>query len=200
MQEQIRQHLMDHDEHLAPIVEQLPFPQIISTGSVFHDLMSCVIEQQIHYRSTKRTFERLLERANLTLLTPDSIPQFEERALGTIKLSGRKIETMERVIDFFSHPEPDWTGMTDEAVRETLGGIKGIGPWTVDMILLYTLQRPNVFPVGDFHLKKLMTALYEIDPSRPLAKEMKQIAELWRPYQSFGVLYVLEWKKQQSKR
>lgn len=63
------------------------------------------------------------------------------------------------------------------------------------MILLYTLQRPNIFPVGDFHLKKIMKQVYEIQDNENLKKEMLDIAEEWKPYQSIAVLYLLEWKK-----
>ncbi|MEO1653926.1 MAG: DNA-3-methyladenine glycosylase 2 family protein, partial [Bacteroidota bacterium] len=74
------------------------------------------------------------------------------------------------------------------------GKIKGIGVWTVDMILLFTLKRPNIFPADDYHLKQLMTSLYQLDPKSRLKAQMRAVAEKWSPYQSLAVLYLLDWK------
>lgn len=189
---------LQQDEGLADIMGTLPVPDIPSTKNVFHDLLSCVIEQQIHYRSTKRQFARLLEKAALTELTLENFAQFEEQALSSAKLSPRKWETLAAVLDYFQTTQLDWASLSDETVREELGGIKGIGPWTVDMILLYTLQRPDVFPAQDYHLKQLMTQLYVLD-SGGLGKKMQQIAKNWEPFRSYGVLYLFAWKDQQRK-
>jgi DNA-3-methyladenine glycosylase II len=60
------------DPILANIIAHIELPIINSTNDVFHDLMSCIIEQQIHYRSTKRIFSKALERANIEHLTLDN--------------------------------------------------------------------------------------------------------------------------------
>ncbi|MEL6867658.1 MAG: DNA-3-methyladenine glycosylase 2 family protein, partial [Bacteroidota bacterium] len=85
----------------------------------------------------------------------------------------------------------------DLAVRKTLKQIKGIGPWTIDMILLYTLKRPDIFPAGDFHLKQVMSKCYETTDSSSLGKQLKAIASQWIPYRSYAVRYLLDWKNQQ---
>ncbi|MEO0333604.1 MAG: DNA-3-methyladenine glycosylase 2 family protein, partial [Bacteroidota bacterium] len=71
--------------------------------------------------------------------------------------------------------------------------------WTVDMILLYTLERPNVFPAQDYHLRLVMEQLYNIGPKR-ITAEMKKVAKNWAPYQSFGVKYLLAWKEANKSR
>mgnify|MGYP001086728013 CR=1 FL=1 len=187
--------LSNNDEVLKPIIQEVTLPTLASSKSVFHDLMSCVIEQQIHYRSSKNTFTKLLQVANIELLTLGNFSVLEEKALGGVKLSTRKYETMERVLEFFWQNSPDWQNLSDEEVRKTLGAIKGIGKWTIDMILLYTLGRADIFPVDDYHLKQLMTRLYKLDPKVKLAANMKVIAEQWAPYRSFGVKYLLAFKE-----
>jgi DNA-3-methyladenine glycosylase II len=166
-----------------------------STGSVFHDLMSCVIEQQIHYRSTKKTFQKLLEKAGIDIVTPQNFTALEKAGLGDLKLSERKFETIDNVLNAFQKEEPNWEQLTDQEVRKFFKEIKGIGVWTVDMLLLYTLGRKDIFPVDDYHLKKAMVALYGLDPKVRLAAEMKNIAKAWTPYSSLAVLSLLEWKK-----
>jgi len=60
-------HLKKVDPILKEVIATIPFPQIVSTKNVFHDLMSCVLEQQIHYRSTKKIFQKMLDKSNLVI-------------------------------------------------------------------------------------------------------------------------------------
>lgn len=193
------------DPVLAEVIANVPEPVIVSTNNVFHDLMSCLIEQQIHYRSTKKTFARLLEQASVAELTPDTFAALDERALQHTKLSGGKYKTIVRVLEAWEKRTwatdyDDWNSLTDNEVRSILGNIKGIGTWTIDMILLYTLQRPTIFPADDFHLKQIMTTLYGLDPNHRLRAQMLAIADQWGDQQSRAVLYLLAWKDQQKKR
>jgi DNA-3-methyladenine glycosylase II len=192
---QDQQELAASDPILAQIIASIPEPRTDSTGNVFFDLMSCVIEQQIHYRSTKRIFAKMLEKANLTTLTPHNFEEFAQKGFADAKLSVGKLETIERVLDFFTHHNPDWTALSDAEVTEQLASIKGIGQWTIDMILLFTLDRKNVFPADDFHLKNGMVSLYGLDPNVKLKKQMLDIAATWGAHRSLAVRYLLEWKK-----
>jgi DNA-3-methyladenine glycosylase II len=187
-----------------PVLQQLsallPAPVIPSTGDVFHDLMSCVIEQQIHYRSTKGIFAKALARAGIERLSVQNFPLLEELALPHLKLAAGKYETMLGVVDYWRSNPLDFSALPDAAVRAELSRLKGIGPWTIDMLLLYTLQRPDVFPVDDFHLKQVMTSLYQLDPARRLKAQLLQVAEGWGDQKSRAVLYLLAWKQQQRGR
>ena len=199
MKDQIIRHLSAADPVLKGVMDSVQWPEISSTGNVFNDLMSCIIEQQIHYRSTKGWFLNMLERASLDSLRLDNFETFESKALGTVKLSMRKYETMARVVDFFQHNQRGWQGMEDAEVRKLLSDIKGIGNWTIDMILMYTLERPNIFPAQDYHVKKIMSELYEIGDLKKLTSEMRSIAEDWAPYRSIAVKYLFAWKEARKK-
>lgn len=187
------------DPILEKIILELPKPEIVSTGDVFHDLMSCVVEQQIHYRSTKKIFQKMLERAGITRLTPDNFQQFEELSLGSAKLSMGKYETILRILDFWKSGIPDWQSLSDQEVITHLSTIKGIGKWTIDMVLLYTLERPDVFPVDDFHLKQIMVSLYGLDPNVKLKAQMMEISNLWGEQKSLAVRYLLAWKQHKKR-
>jgi DNA-3-methyladenine glycosylase II len=63
------------------------------------------------------------------------------------------------------------------------------------MMLLYTLQRPNVFPYDDFHLKQIMVNLYSLNPNVKLKTQMNDIANDWGQQKSLAVLYLLAWKQ-----
>lgn len=157
--------------------------------------MSCVIEQQIHYRSTKKTFEKLLSFTSIELLTPSNFHEFEKLALPRVKLSERKYETIAAVLSFFEGTSVQWNELSDDDVRVHLSSIKGIGNWTIDMILLYTLQRPDIFPSDDYHLKQIMTTVFGLNPNSRLKKQMQEVSEQWKPNRSSFVLKLLEAKR-----
>ncbi len=187
------------DPILANIITNVELPDIESTQSVFHDLMSCIIEQQIHYRSTKRTFAKMMGQAGLAILTPENFHIFEEKSFGSVKLSAKKYETINNILSYWSKHILNWEELTDQEVRTQLSEIKGVGQWTIDMILIYTLNRPDVFSFDDFHIKQIMTALYELNPNSRLKSQMKDVAEQWSPQKTKAFLYLLEWKKAQKK-
>lgn len=194
MNELISHHLAANDVILAEIIDTISLPEIDRTGDVFHDLMSCIIEQQIHYRSTKKTFQKLLAAADIDRLTVANFSILEEQAFPKVKLSTQKYETMVRILAFFQANDLDWEAMEDREVRTQLSSIKGVGPWTIEMILLYTLGRPDIFPADDYHLKQFLVGLYEVDTSSRVKAKLKAIGARWSPYQSTGVRYILAWK------
>jgi DNA-3-methyladenine glycosylase II len=184
-----------NDPVLDKIISQVPKPDFISTKDVFHDVMSCVIEQQIHYRSTKKIFANVLKRANIEHVTLDNFHLIEKHGLSEIKLSMGKYETIVSFIEYWSNNSLDFNLLSDAEVIAELSAVKGIGKWTIDMILLYTLERPNAFPYDDFHLKEIMIKLYGLDPKVKLKAQMLEVAEKWDNQKSLAVLYLLEAKK-----
>lgn len=192
--------LAKNDSALAQIISEIQLPEIESTQDVFHDLMSCVLEQQIHYRSTKKIFQKMLEAAEIEMLTPQNFGDFEEKAFEKYKLSANKYETVLQVLEFWEKNEIDWQKLTDDEVREQLGNIKGIGNWTMDMVLLYTLNRPDIMPLDDFHLKEIMTTVYGLNPKVKLKAAMREISEKWGKHKSTAVLYLLAWKAFNKRR
>ncbi|MEL7363422.1 MAG: hypothetical protein AAFN13_15205 [Bacteroidota bacterium] len=186
------------DPVLARLEQTVPLPPHESTGEVFHDLVSCLVEQQIHYRSTKHVFQRALERAGLDRVTPATFDTFESEGLADILLSRQKREALASTAAFFQeHPDIEWAALSDGDVRATLNQFRGVGIWTIDMVLLFTLERPDVFPVDDYHLKQIMGALYGIEPGKGQKRRMKDVAEAWRPERSRAVRLLLAWKEWQ---
>lgn len=187
-----------NDPIIEQIRQQLAVPHISSTKDVFHDVLSCIVEQQIHYRSTKRIFAKALERSGLERVSLETFAIFEKHGLSQLQLSLSKLKTLMAFIDFWRNNTQDFSLLSDEEVKRALSGIKGIGTWTIDMILLFTLQRPNVFPVDDFHVKQIMISLYQLHPTQKLKANMLAIAEQWDHEKSLATLYLLDWKKQQK--
>ncbi len=188
------------DPILLKIITQIEKPNINSTNDIFHDVMSCIIEQQIHYRSTKKIFAKALERAGIEKLTLDNFHLFKKHSLPHLKLANGKYETMLLFIEYWSKTKLDFTTLSNEELFSELSSIKGIGKWTIDMILLYTLQRPNIFPYDDFHLKQIMIALYHLDSKVKLKAHMLAISDNWGDQKSLAVLYLLAYKNLHHKK
>jgi DNA-3-methyladenine glycosylase II len=195
MNNQAISQLQNADDVLKKIIEIIELPTIETTNDVFHDLMSCILEQQIHYRSTKRIFQKMLQTANIERLTLDNFAEFEKTAFANSKLAIGKFETVERIVDFFTVNKINWALLNNDEVIEKLSSIKGIGKWTIDMILLYTLERPDVFPYDDFHLKEIMVKLYGLNLNVKLKAQMLDVAEVWGAHKSLAVKYLLAWKE-----
>lgn len=194
----IKKYLIDKDSVLADIIPKTELPHISSSKNVFNDLLSCIIEQQIHYRSSRNIFKNLLKKSDLKEVTLSNFEIFEEKALSGIKISSKKAEAIHELVSFFQKTSVDWFELSDTEVTETLSSIKGIGEWSIHMILLYTLERENIFPHADFHLKKLMMQLYEIDSK--VKRNMLEIANSWSPYTSTAIKYLLAYKDTLNKK
>ncbi|MDP5230079.1 MAG: hypothetical protein NWQ38_06770 [Cellulophaga sp.] len=191
-------YLKKADERLGTIISSVSLPTLYWSGYVFEDLVSCILDMQIRYRGNAVRYKRLKDLLENAPITAENLFSIGDTGLAKIKMSGQKYKVLVTLADHWQQHRlevTDFQNLSDEDVKSILLNIKGIGNWTVDMILLYTLQRPNIFPVGDFHLKKIMKQVYEIQDNENLKKEMLDIAEEWKPYQSIAVLYLLEWKK-----
>ena len=79
--------------------------------------------------------------------------------------------------------------MTDQEIRDILLDVKGIGQWTVDMFLIFSLVRPDIFPTGDLAMQKGFCILNNLD-SKPSVDEMIQYSEIWRPYRTIASWYL----------
>ena len=84
--------------------------------------------------------------------------------------------------------------MSDEQIIEALTCVKGIGRWTVEMFLMFVLNRPDVLPVDDLGLREAVREVYGL-AERPTAAELTLLAEPWRPYRSVATLVSLAWAR-----
>jgi DNA-3-methyladenine glycosylase II len=103
------------------------------------------------------------------------------------------------VAAFFNDPENasfPWHRMNDEEVLKKLTSIKGVGTWTGQMILMFSLNRPDVFPVDDLGIRQTISELYGLEAKRykDLSKEITAIADNWRPYRTYACKLLWHYK------
>jgi 3-methyladenine DNA glycosylase/8-oxoguanine DNA glycosylase len=87
--------------------------------------------------------------------------------------------------------------MSDEEIINVLDEVKGIGPWTVHMFLIFTLGRPDVLPVDDYGIRMSVQRIYGL-PQLPKKAEIEKLAERWQPYSTVASLYLWHAKGNES--
>jgi DNA-3-methyladenine glycosylase II len=188
-----RAYLSNNDAHLKHIIAMLSEPQYETTNDVFYDISSCIVGQQIHYRNEKVAFQRFKTLFTDQYPRPEAIATIHAEVFLTLKISAQKYDTLHRLSEWWLQNNINdlaWDTKSDEEVRAMLLGIKGIGAWTVDMILLWTLERDDVFPIDDYSLKKIMTQVYGLDFNKNLKVQMTNIASAWMPHRSLACRYL----------
>lgn len=185
--------MFDLDPLLHKISQQYELEPIKSSMNVFHDLVGIVIEQQIHYRSTKKTFQKLIEKSGIEQLTIHNFERFEKLSLKESKLSMKKYEALLSVYDFFKSHDIDWKTQSDQMVKSILTSLKGVSEWSAEMILIYTLNRPDIFPKKDYHINKILADLYpNLNPITP--SKVALLSKTWEPNKSLAMHYLLATK------
>lgn len=191
-------HLKEVDNRLKTIITNINLPMIKLTGDVFEDMVSCILDMQIHYRGKATRYHKLKLLLNNTQITSNTIFSIADEGLKELKISNQKYKALMSLCEYweeYSLGNKNWHMTNDDEVREILLNIRGIGNWTVDMILLFTLQRKNIFPVDDFNLKKIMKYVYDIEDNSNIKKEMIEVAKIWEPHASLAVLFLLEYSR-----
>jgi DNA-3-methyladenine glycosylase II len=120
--------------------------------------------------------------------------------LRAVGLSKQKAGYMHNIASFALQNDLekiDWSTYSDDEIITFLTQIKGVGAWTVQMILMFTLQRPDVLPTADLGIQQAIQQLYEVEETgKALITKMKEIAATWSPYQTTACLYLWRWKDQ----
>ncbi len=174
------------DEYLGPLIERHGRLELEPTEDMFTRLIVSVLRQQVSMAAAEATRERLFDAVEIT---PAGLLAVETETLRACGLSGQKAGYVKNIAEAFEsgYDEGYFEPLDDDAVIAELTDIKGVGEWTARMQLLFSLARPDVFPVGDLGVRKGMEALFGEEMSR---EEMTERAERWRPYRSYAALYL----------
>lgn len=175
------------DPALEPLVDDHGPVDLTPAEDPFRRLVVSVLRQQVSMDAAAAIRERLFDRI---AVTPEGVLAADERILRDAGVSSAKVEylrTLARRWDEAGYSRAYFSDLDDAAVREELTAIRGIGPWTADMFLMFGLAREDVFPVGDLGIRKGMAALFDDGMTRG---EMRDRAERWAPYRSYASLYL----------
>lgn len=211
-------HLKKSDPIMRGIISRVGPCRMQFGPPEFHSLAEAIVYQQLNGKAAVTIFNRFAALAGKPL-TPEGILKLSDEQMRGVGLSKQKssylkdlaAKTASGLLDFTRLPE-----LTDEEVIEHLTQVKGIGVWTAQMFLMFSLRRENVLPTGDFGVRMAMFKHY-LDVQRakgskkavasktkrkrkiklPTPEQMEKISERWKPYRSIACWYL--WKSLDTK-
>ncbi|HMX39661.1 MAG TPA: DNA-3-methyladenine glycosylase 2 family protein [Saprospiraceae bacterium] len=189
---------LSKQEPLAALIARIELPVRQPSGKMYYDLLESIVSQQLSVRVADVIFHRFLALFPDTYPHPDQLSCISMEQLRSAGLSAQKAQYLRNVAQFALEQgleSQDWQSMTDEQIIRYLTQIKGVGVWTVQMLLMFTLGRPDVFPVDDLGIQQGMARLFKIqDTGKALKRTMIELAEPWRPYRTTACYYLWRYK------
>lgn len=190
----VNQHL-SKDARLAEIIKTIKLPELNPNADVYAALTRSIVSQQLSTKAAATIYARFLDLFDNRYPNIEAVLSLSIDELRAVGLSRQKASYIQNVATFFQHKASvDWSKLSDDEIIEQLTEIKGVGQWTVEMILMFTLNRLDVLPLDDLAIRTRMVQLYEISTTgRALKPELTEIAESWRPYRSVACRYLWAW-------
>jgi len=161
-------------------------------------LVRCVIAQQISTKAAESIYGRLASLVGGPPIPMAKLEKLTEDKFKACGVSGPKQRTLRAVIDHIkANPEllPGIQERDNETIHEQLTTIKGIGPWSADMFLIFGLGRPDVLPVGDYGLRAGLKVHFKLK-ELPKPDKAVELSEPWQPYRSIATWYL--WRSLES--
>ncbi|MEZ4910947.1 MAG: DNA-3-methyladenine glycosylase 2 family protein [Saprospiraceae bacterium] len=186
-------HLLQ-DQRLVNILNQVSLADLDRPMSCFDALIDAIISQQLSNKAAATIYNRFLnlvgEEDVMSFLMATDIPP-----LRSVGLSNQKASYVKNTAQFFDHHQLTDTifqTMTDEDIISLLTQIKGVGTWTVEMVLIFKLNRPDILPVDDLIVRQgLKKVLGVPDMSRQKENEIfLKETDSWRPFRSYAARYL----------
>jgi methylated-DNA-[protein]-cysteine S-methyltransferase len=187
--------LRSADRALGQLMNRVgPFRmQLQRTPSVFGALAEAIVFQQLNGKAAATIFARLCALfPHAGGLTPERILRASDEKLRSAGLSGSKLASLRDLSSKTKAGElptlEDVQSMSDQAIIDRLTSVRGIGQWTVEMLLMFRLGRPDVLPVDDFGVRKGFGIAFKQDA--PSKKDVEKRGERWRPYRTVASWYL----------
>jgi len=181
------QHFKKNDSILFKVYEPGIIKQLkpIKKEQYFIHLCTSIIYQQLSGKAAATIYSRFEKLFSKKIITPRKLLNLSDIKLKSAGLSQQKIKYLRSLAEHVLNKSLNFDNLSDEEIKERLIQVKGIGPWTAEMFLMFSMARPNVFSRGDLGIRNGMKKLY--------GKELtdKQINK-WSPYKTYACL--LLWK------
>ena len=187
------------DKKLKKIISMQQQYVLIKQKNIYLHLCSSIMSQKLNIKVAAVIFERFL---NLYKNKKPSLRQIADTSFETLRcigLSNAKTRYVQNVCNFFLREKiTDATlhKMSNEELIKYLSQIKGVGQWTVEMILMFTLGREDVFALDDLGIQQSIAKLYGLDATdkKLLKEKMVQLSAKWSPYRTYACRYLWGWK------
>jgi DNA-3-methyladenine glycosylase II len=192
-------HLKTADPVMGGLIEGIGPYGIEYLEPNFDTLVKAIVLQQLSGKVADVIFGRLRKSCGNGCLTPDSILRRRLVTLRAAGLSGAKIDYIRDLAKRVRDGSLDLDallGLPDEEVYRVLTGIRGIGPWTVQMFLMFALRRPDVLAPADLGIQAAVQKAYGLE-RRATPAQVHEYGEKWRPYRTIASWYL--WRSLETK-
>lgn len=196
------QHL-SKDKKLKKLIEQHGELQLKKRKNMALWLCRAIISQQLSTKVADIIYKRFIDLYDGKEPTFEQIAATPHEKIRGIGMSNSKAQYVLNVAEFAAtHGMDDKivNKMNDNDLVEYLTQIKGVGKWTVEMQLMFTLARPNIFSADDYGIQMAMSNLYNLDPTnkKKFREQIINIAEKWSPYRTYACMYL--WRHKDSSK
>jgi len=159
----------------------------------YHALLSAVAHQQLHGNAARAILGRLKQHTGGELPAPEALLAMPDIALRACGFSAAKTLALRdiaaRALDGTIPSRTRARRLSDAALIERLTILRGVGQWTVEMLLIFSLRRPDVFPVDDFGVREGYRRIHDL-AAQPKPKALALAAQIYAPYRSTAALYL----------
>jgi DNA-3-methyladenine glycosylase II len=184
-------HLRNADPIMAAIVDRVGACLIAIREPTFETLARSITFQQLSGKAAATIFARL-KKAVGRRFTAAAFLRLSEEQMRACGLSRQKIASLTDLAEHVAARRINFrklAAMTDDEVIATLSQVRGVGVWTVQMFLIFAMQRPNVMPLGDLGVRNAIQKAYGLK-TVPKPDELLEISKNWHPYCSFAAWYL----------
>ena len=185
-------YLMKSDPELIPLLDAFKIQDLQPETDYFKSLTRSIVYQQLSGKAAKTILDRfILLYKDKSYPTPVDVINIDHEKLRSVGLSNSKAQYIKNIAHaFLDNPDTynSLEKMDDQDIIDTLITIKGVGPWTAQMFLMFTLNRPDVFPVTDLGVQKGFQHYYKLS-EMPTPGQMLKKSEQWAPYRTVVSLY-----------
>ena len=190
---------LSKDSKLRKILADQDALELTQRKNIPLRLCASIMSQQLSTKVAKVIFHRFLDLYGGKEPTPQQIAATPFDSLRAIGLSNAKTQYVLNVAQFAIENKLDdkkLRKMSNEEIISLLTQIKGVGQWTVEMLLMFTLGREDVFAVDDYGIQSAMKKLYKLDDTnkKDFKEALKQISAKWSPYRTYACLHLWQWK------
>lgn len=193
--------ILSKDKRMHKIIQQTPPERIFERtfdGMVLKDLVSSIISQQLSTKVARVIYQRFLDLYSGEFPTVEDIIQTDHETLRSCGLSNQKAQYIRNIAEYFKlhgWQDEQFHAMTDEEIIASLTAIKGVGRWTVEMVLIFCLGREDVFALDDYGIQTALVEIYRLKEDKKALKiKMDKISHRWKPYRSTACLYLWAYK------
>lgn len=189
---------LQKDPLLEKVIQQTSIIPLNPSQDLYADLIKSIIYQQLSGKAANTIHQRFLNLFDNQYPKAEIILQLATEDLRKAGLSQQKASYIKSVAEFAQNNDVSLAHlakMDDEAIIKYLTQIKGVGSWTVEMLLMFSLNRLDVFSLNDLVIKQSMIKLYQLDKEdKALKSKLIAIANNWKPYRTIACLYLWAWK------